>query len=124
MQLATRPQDQTDEAQSETAARKEGSEMIKVYGASDDLIEIEGDIREEFDTYDAENFLTFNDGTVLHVKYDDPGIWKVNRVQNGSATYCKIYEADEGSEERGEGYTDIVTLVGAIKSVCLSEVKP
>jgi len=40
--------------------------MLKVYGASDDLIEIKGDIREEFSRYDSEgDYLAFSDGTVL-----------------------------------------------------------
>ena len=91
--------------------------MIKVYGASDDLIEIEGDINEEFDVYNQDSLLTFDDGTVLSVKYNNDGVWKIERTKEGTATYCKLYEVDAGSENRGEGYTDIVTLVGRITSV-------
>jgi len=48
---------------------------IKVYGHSDDCIEIEDDdgkLREEFEAYDEDdgNYLAFADGTVLHIVYN------------------------------------------------------
>jgi hypothetical protein len=51
--------------------------MLKVTGASDDLIELEGDLNEEWDRFDsAGDYLAFSDGTVLFAKYDDDGIWR------------------------------------------------
>lgn len=92
---------------------------IKITGASDDIICINGDIREEFDALGGEKLLSFDDGTVLSVNYIDPGIWKITPVQVGSAKFVKEYEATAESEENGEGYTDIVTLEGNItKIVC------
>ncbi len=45
---------------------------VTVYGASDDLVEIEGDIRDEL--YASDNnpaHLAFSDGTVLSVEYSE-----------------------------------------------------
>ena len=56
-----------------------------VTGASDDLIEIEGEIREEFSAWDCRNgILTFSDGTLLDVAYDVNGLWRFNITYRGS----------------------------------------
>jgi hypothetical protein len=90
--------------------------MIEVYGASDDLIEIEGDLSEEFNPPTNRSgdgltsFLAFSDGTVLSVIYGSEGIWRINRLVAGKAGYKKI----EGTDPDGKDYTDRVTLTGEI----------
>lgn len=80
---------------------------VTVYGASDDLIEVEGAIREEF--YNPQDgslaYLAFSDGTVLSVRYGDEGIWRINRVYEAAATYTKQEGTDESSD-----YSDRVSL--------------
>lgn len=85
---------------------------IYISGASDDLIEIDGDIREEFNHYDEGSpfYLTFSDGTVLSINYNNDGFWRINRLTIGSAEYSK----HEGMDEEND-YSDIVTLKGDIK---------
>lgn len=85
---------------------------IKIYGASDDLIEIEGDITEEFSHYsdDEPFYLGFSDGTVLSIDYNYEGFWRINRLSIGSAEYSKHEGMDDSSD-----YSDIVTLKGDIK---------
>lgn len=82
---------------------------IKVYGASDDLIEVEGGISEEFSPlYDDEAegvFLAFSDGTVLHVVYGQGGMWRITPRHLGAATYSKR-EATNPDDD----YSDVVTL--------------
>jgi hypothetical protein len=83
---------------------------VTVYGASDDLIEVEGDIREEFnprsdDVEEGNAYLAFSDGTVLKVKYD--GCWRITPVARGSAEYQKTEATDEDKD-----YSDKVTLEG------------
>lgn len=64
---------------------------ITIYGASDDLIEIEGDIRAEFGHYsDDEANLTASDGTCLRVVYDKDGIWRITRIFAGRAEFTKV----------------------------------
>lgn len=74
---------------------------VYVYGASDDLIEIEGDLSEEFGytppTYSHHDakpyYLGFSDGTLLKITYD--GEWNIKLIK-GEAL---IYPAGFGSAE-------------------------
>jgi len=70
--------------------------MLKVSGASDDLIEIEGkSLSEEF-SYDGRDrddekgaYLAFSDGTLLSVTYDRDGIWRFGVISKGSSFISK-----------------------------------
>jgi hypothetical protein len=85
--------------------------VITISGASDDLIEIEGDIREEFYLQDDDegDLLAFSDGTVLRIAYSGP--WRITPVVRGSAelTIQQVDEDDEG--------TDTATLSGEVRWV-------
>ena len=65
----------------------------KIYGASDDLIEIEGQIREEFSGGNERSgdptadILAFSDGTLLEVLYDNDGIWRIKRLVAGACEF-------------------------------------
>jgi hypothetical protein len=89
--------------------------MIKIYGASDDLIELDGDIREEFGT--GEGVLLFSDGTMLEVRYNSMGQWKISVLQTGEA---HVHRAMAAGDPDGPNYTDVVHLIGGnIKFVAL-----
>ena len=64
--------------------------MITVYGASDDLIEV--------------------DGTILRITYMPSGVWRIGVVTRGSAE-LKVEPAPEGDEDN---YSDRATLDGAV----------
>ena len=85
---------------------------LTVYGASDDLIEIEGDLCDELYARDEGTYLAFSDGTVLRVVYT--GIWSIVRVIEGSASYSHVPAEGEDSKN----YSDRVTLEGDITWVC------
>jgi len=72
---------------------------LDIYGASDDLIEVEGDIREEFNPNDDEdkNYLGFSDGTVLKITFDNDGMWRIVPVVRGTAELTIIQADDDGS---------------------------
>lgn len=56
-----------------------------VTGASDDLIEISGELSEEFNAYDcSDGTMTFSDGTMLTVEYDSNGIWRFTSLFKGN----------------------------------------
>jgi hypothetical protein len=65
--------------------------MTKVYGASDDLIEFDGDVHGEVDCYGTDDerhkgvLLVFSDGTLLAAKYgkDELAVWGVRLVRKG-----------------------------------------
>lgn len=88
-------------------------EELIIYGASDDLIEIESTSfrAEEFNVYPNEDerlILAVSDGTVLRVRYDEDGIWRFTPLVVGSANVdIKVCPVD--SED---SYTDRVTLTG------------
>ena len=84
---------------------------VLIYGSSDDLVEVEGSVREEFNyPFDEEKpqFLAFSDGTVLSVLYDNDGIWKIRQVAIGVAEYSK----KEAVSSESDDYSDKVTLKG------------
>lgn len=66
---------------------------VIITGASDDLIEIDGDIVEEFNFFPDDDkdtrLLAFSDGTLLQAFYDKNGIWRFNPIAKGTATFHK-----------------------------------
>lgn len=87
--------------------------MIEIYGASDDLIEVSGQLSEEFNPInDKESYLVFSDGTVLEVIYGQGGFWRINRLVVGTSNYRK----EEGTDPV-ENYSDHVFLEGDISWV-------
>jgi len=95
---------------------------IIISGASDDLVELEGDIVEEYSCPRGRQVLAFGDGTCLRVRYTNEGLWRIDLLTQGSAIYTKV-EAfdldDEGKKHPGgqPGYSDVVTLEGDLKWV-------
>lgn len=56
-----------------------------ITGASDDLIEISGELEEEFNAYDCDDgTFAFSDGTLLRVDYDQDGIWRFKPIFTGN----------------------------------------
>lgn len=89
---------------------------LEIYGASDDLIEVEGDITEEFNPDEGSGTLAFSDGTLLEVKYGEGGLWKITRVAKGTAQFSLLVEAtDPDSSE----YSDKAQLSGDVQWVAL-----
>ena len=91
--------------------------MLKIYGASDDLIEVEGDITEEFNPRfeeDGPALLAFSDGTLLQIQYGVGGnaFWRIQPLVYGTAKYSKVEATDED-----DNYSDVVTLDGKFKWV-------
>lgn len=80
-----------------------------VYGASDDLIEIEGSLREEFyatsEVHDEGDLLAFSTGVVLRVRYDTDGIWRITPLMGRER--CEHVIAPTDDEDH---YSDRVYL--------------
>jgi len=88
---------------------------VTLYGASDDLIEIEGDLEEEFYLIndDHGDIFAFSDGTLVRVQYTRDGIWSIQVLTEGTAR-SNIDRADGADEEN---YSDRLTLKGEIRWV-------
>lgn len=63
--------------------------MIRIYGCSDDLVEIEGSKyhEDEIGCYDSDVRIFFDDGTVIQIGYNKPdlGIWYIIVEKQGTA---------------------------------------
>lgn len=93
---------------------------VTVYGASDDLIEIEGAIREEF-TYENEadgDLIALSEGTVLRVRYDRDGVWRITPVATGQAVVT-ITPAVSGDDDN---YSDRAEVAGDVRWVVHADV--
>lgn len=75
--------------------------MLLIYGASDDLIEVEGEIQEEFYANDEGGYLAVSGGTFIRYYYDSDGIWSFRTLLVGENS-VHHYPADEELEITGE----------------------
>lgn len=90
---------------------------VTIYGASDDLIEVEGDIREEFSPYqehgeESRKYLAFSNGTVISILFSSDGVWRITPVRGSAA----ITQADGDDEDN---YSDVAEIEGDINWVVL-----
>ena len=90
----------------------------KVYGASDDLIEFEGEFSGEVGAYGTDDdehgvLVIVSDGTVLEVKYgkNDDGIWEVKLVRKGSL----FIGIDLCDDEDADPYSDVANFAAGVK---------
>ncbi len=72
----------------------------QLYGASDDLIEVKGDLSEEFNGGEKPCLLIFSDGTVLTIKYgkEHLAVWAITLVTQGKLFSKIAYCTDEDAE--------------------------
>lgn len=91
---------------------------ITIYGASDDLIEVEGDISEEFSALGEDDgyLIAVSDGTLLRVRYTADGVWRIEPVHQGGAD-LDIVQAISADDDN---YSDRATLTGTIDWVALA----
>lgn len=85
---------------------------VTIRGYSDDLVEVEGDLREEF--CGDQVTLVFGDGTLLEVSYGNDGCWHISRSKEGSATFTETFKAVDPDSDQ---YSDVATLEGDLVSV-------
>lgn len=90
----------------------------EVYGASDDLIEFEGDFEGEVGCYGTDDrdrgvLVMMSDGTVLEVKYGKNGdaIWEVKVLKKGSL-FDRVELCDS---EDADPYSDVAHFKDGIK---------
>lgn len=89
--------------------------LTTVYGCSDDLIELDGAIREEFAAYDCVSRLTFDNGAVLTVTYGGEGIWRVETNGHPSASVLRCEDREGFTDPDGPIYSDLASVYGATK---------
>lgn len=94
----------------------------KIYGASDDLIEIEGAINDEVGCYfKAKQMIACSDNTKASISYD--GEWKINVLVEGEKFLGKINSVGDDAKHispDAEGltsYSDVLVLDEGIEWV-------
>lgn len=83
--------------------------MIKVYGASDDLIEIDGYIREEFYYRNDDYYLGFSTGHLIRINYD--GDWRLACIRGQKNARWYPAGSPEAIEISGSDYSEAIELV-------------
>lgn len=88
--------------------------MVKVYGVSDDLVEIEGSSywEDEIGCYDKDVRIWFCDGTVIRIRYTDGGIWRIEVEAHGT----EKHRLDVCSGEDEDDYSDVFYIDAEIAS--------
>jgi hypothetical protein len=93
---------------------------LTIYGASDDLIEIKDDIREEFyGGSDEGEYVGFSDGTLLKILYNRDGCWKISIVKMNAEIINRFEAIDPDSKD----YSDKITIEGNFDWVVCGEGK-
>lgn len=73
--------------------------MTKIYGASDDLIEVDGEVSEEANIIGASNVsVKASDGTQAKISYDDNGEWKIRVEVEGSKYLGLVHSVGDDAE--------------------------
>ncbi len=98
--------------------------MLKIYGRSDDLIEVEGYINEEYGCYGTDKedrkgvLIVASDGTVAEIKYGKlgQGIWGIQMHATGSC-FAKL---DLCIDARANPYSDVLHLDDDVKWVVIA----
>ena len=92
-----------------------------IYGASDDLIEIDGtEIREEFSAYDdPERYVGLSNGVLLAIHYDSDSYWRIRPVRgNKLVTLIPAPGEDSDTPRRDEDgcppYSDKAVIDGEV----------
>ena len=81
---------------------------LTIYGASDDLIEVVGNVSAEFGAYgDEARFVACSDGTIVRVTYTEDGCWECRVVHLGAGTEQSVVPHDNDRTS----YTDKLTLM-------------
>ena len=84
-------------------------QTITLYGASDDLIEVEGAVSEEFSHLDEEETVrvAFVGGAVLTIEYSNAGVWRITEAVTVEGSPVEIVKAPEGDDDN---YSDRATV--------------
>lgn len=103
----------------------------KIYGASDDLIEIEGEVNDEANVYlkdDEQLPFSASDGTNGFIIYDEDGQWRINVLDAGKLCINKIAAVGDDAEHAGDAfgcssYSDVLILGEGIEWVKIGKNK-
>lgn len=87
--------------------------MIQIYGASDDVVVVKGDITEEFTpSPEGELILGFSTGHAVRIRFTDSGVWRIE-----SCTTPKLDTLSQAPEGDEDIYSDRATILAPVRWV-------
>lgn len=89
--------------------------MIKISGYSDDTVDLDGDLAEEFAYSGDPALIACSDGTLLRIASDREGVWRLTRIAAGTATFTLT----PGTDDRQ--HSDRVTLDGDVRWIVYAD---
>ena len=93
--------------------------LVVLHGASDDLIELAGEVRDELAGGDEDTFIRFSTGTYLKIVYSTEGIWRITVLNTGRGKLRKLHgmpndEGDVSAQAHGDKdapvYSDVLII--------------
>ncbi len=75
-----------------------GGYTQKVYGSSDDLVELEGCENDELQGGGDPTYVRFTNGTYAKVVYSDEGVWRIEILAKGNGTVRRLYGLPDDSD--------------------------
>jgi len=83
---------------------------VKIYGSSDDLIIVEGDITVEFNAYSTQDECLFlSNGLAFSVEYN--GLWKFQLIRGDGRFINYTHIATDSNSKK---YSDVIEIKGTI----------
>ena len=82
---------------------------IELYGHSDDLVELRGDIKEEWGAYGEDRcYIAFSNGVLLSIEYD--GEWKIMKHAVPDSADVKVHPVGSIDDQDYNSYTDLAVM--------------
>jgi hypothetical protein len=91
----------------------------KLYGASDDLIEVSGDCddADEFSGGETRKYFAFSNGTIAAIRYDERGVWAIEIKAEGAGKIKKLFGLPDDADEKQQhgdkdapSYSDVLII--------------
>jgi hypothetical protein len=87
---------------------------FKMFGYSDDNVELEGDISDELGAYDVVSNFVLSDGTRGTIEYTKEGVWRINILEQGNVKVNIIHPTQE-EIDNDTNYSDQAIFTGRIE---------
>lgn len=91
---------------------------VTIYGASDDLIEIEGDITDEYPASENGDAIHLSNGFVFSIVYDNDGFWRISALSWPDDVTWTHHAATDIDDD----YSDVVTVDGHVTDVVITPI--
>ncbi len=87
---------------------RSGPFIQKVFGSSDDRVNLMGEVSDELEGGDEDTFIRFTNGTYIKIAYNDEGIWRASVLDYGRAKVRKQHGIpdDEESDMVSQAHED------------------